>query len=257
MPKPKPEPLVDVKSLDSFLEDQMTVSNALAASNRFARPEPFGGRTEAGEAAQAVKDLKLVKSDAEERKLDTTARWRATTEAVNTHYKELLAPVKAAITALERKILDFLKAEQAAEEERQRREQEEIDRKAEEAAATAQKAAEEAARAKDEESRRKAQEARQAAAEAAVATPAPPPDPPKRLRGAASSLSPVVTWYFEVEDVSKLQAERPDLTQVVAREPAIKALVDAESKASKAEKRDFDLEIPGVRIYSKERGMSR
>lgn len=254
MPKTKPQPLVDVKSLDSFLEDQMTVSSALAASNHLATDKPFRDRTEAGAAAETIKNLKLVKRDAEERRLDTTAIWRATTDAVNVQYGELLSPIDAAIVALERKGLDFLKEEKAAEEEKQRQEQEEIDRRAEEAAAKAQEAAEEAARAKDEESRRKAQEARQAAAAAAVATPVPPRDPPKRLRGAVASLSPKITWHFEVTDVGELAEE---LTEVVARETAIKALVDAESKASKAEKRDFNLEIPGVRIYSKESGISR
>jgi hypothetical protein len=247
------EPLINVKEQDTFLEDQMTVSNALAATRRFAK-KPFADRREAGEAAQAIKDLKGAKRDAEKRKLALSSPYRATTDSINANYNELLSPVVGAIQALEDKGLAFLRAEKARADEKRRQEQEEIDRKAEEAAAEAQKAAEEAARAEDEESRRKAQEARQAAAEAAVATPAPPLDPPKRLRGAAAVLSPIVKWHYEVTDVSQLPAE---LTEVVTKEATIKALVDAEAKASKAEARDFNLEIPGVRIYSKEHGMSR
>ncbi len=250
----KSQPLIKVKEQDAFLEDQMTVAGALAAARRFAGEKPFGDREEAGEAAQAIKDLKGAKRDAEKRKLELSDPYRATTDAINVEYKELLSPVAGAVKALEDKGLAFLRAEKAAADEKRRQEQEEIDRKAEEAAAKAQKAAEEAAKAKDEETRRKAQEARQAAAEAAVAQPAPPPDPPKRLRGAAAVLTPIVKWHHEVTDVDQLP---PELTEVVAKETSIAALVDAESKASKAEKRAFNLEIPGVRIYSKEHGMSR
>lgn len=250
----KVEPLVNAKELDTFLEDQMTISNALAAAQRFTTPTPFKDRGEAGEAAQAVKDLKLAKRDAEARKLGVTAQWRATTDAVNAQYKELLSPIDGAAKALERKALDFLKAEKARADEQRRQEQEEIDRKAEEAAVAAQKAAEEAAAADDETSRRKANEARQAAAAAAVATPAPAPALPKRLRGDAALLTPVVTWHFEVTDVAQLS---DDLKEVVAKQDAIKALVGAESKAAKSEERDFSLAIPGVRIYSEEHGMSR
>jgi len=250
----KAAPLINVKEQDAFLEDQMTISSALAAARRFAGKEAFKDRQEAGEAAQAIKDLKAAKRDAEEGKLKLTEPYRVTTGAANAEYKELLSPVDGAIKALEDRGLAFLRAEKAAADEKRRQEQEEIDRKAEEAAAEAQKAAEEAAKAQDEESRRKAQEARQAAAEAAVATPAPPPDPPKRLRGTAAVLTPIVKWHYEVTDVAQLP---PELTEVVAKEASIAALVDVESKASKAEKRDFNLEIPGVRIYSKEHGMSR
>lgn len=249
----KAAPLIKVKEQDAFLEDQMTVSSALAAARRFAGREAFKDREEAGEAAQAIKDLKGTKRDAEESKLKLTEPYRATTGAVNTEYKELLSPVDGAIKALEDRGLAFLRAEKARAEEKRRQEQEEIDRKAEEAAAKAQEAAEEAAKAKDEETRRKAQEARQAAAEAAVATPAPPPDPPKRLRGAAAVLTPITKWHHEVTDVAQLP---PELTEVVAKETSITALVDAEAKASKAEKRAFNLEIPGVRIYSTESGRS-
>jgi len=232
----------------------MTVSNALVSAQRFADNEPFKDRQEAGEAAQAIKDLKGAKRDAEKRKLALSEPYRATTDSVNAEYKELLSPIAGAIKALEDKGLAFLRAEKAREEERRRQEQEEIDRKAEDAAAEAQKAAEAAAKADDEEARRKAQEARQAAAEAAVAVPAPPPDPPKRLRGAAATLSPVVKWHHEVTDVAQLP---PELTEVVPKETTIAAMVAAEAKASKAEERDFKLEISGVRIYSTEHGMSR
>lgn len=250
----KPEPLINVGEQDIFLEAQMTVSNALVAARRFAGEKPFMNRQEAGEAAQAIKDLKGTKRDAEKRKLTLSEPYRATTDSINGGYNELLSPIAGAIKALEDKGLAFLRAEKARADEKRRQEQEEIDRKAEEAAAEAQKAAEEAAKAQDEETRRKAQEARQAAAEAAVATPAPPPDPPKRLRGAAAVLTPIVKWHHEVTDVGQLP---PELTEVVAKEVSIAALVAAEAKASKTEKRDFNLEIPGVRIYSKEHGMSR
>ncbi len=250
----KAAPLINVREQDTFLEDQMTISNALAAARRFAEGGGFKDRTEAGEAARAIKDLKDAKKDAEAHKLKLTEPYRVTTGSANAEYRELLSPVDGAIKGLEAESLKFLRAEKARADEKRRQEQEEIDRKAEGAAAEAQKAAEEAARARDEETRRKAQEARQAAAEAAVATPAPPPDPPKRLRGAAAVFTPIVTWHHEVTDVDQLP---PELTEVVAKETSITALVDAESKASKAENRDFKLEIPGVRIYSKEHGMSR
>jgi hypothetical protein len=246
------EPLIDVKESEVFLEDKASVEKALEYARRFARGGSFKSRQEAGEAADAIKGLNNVRRDAEERKLQITAEWRASTNAVNVEYKELLSSISAAEGALKQKGLAFKQAEQARIAEQQRQEQARLDREAEAAAKEAQAAAEVAAEDSDPELQKLADETRQEAAAAAVATPHRPVAPPKQLRGGFASLGSRTVWKSEVTDESQV----PDRHKIVDSR-SIKAAVDAEARASKAGGRDFKLEIPGVRIFSEEIAISR
>jgi hypothetical protein len=245
-------PLIYVKEHEVFLEDKASVERALDFARRFASGEPFKDRQEAGEAADAIKGLNNVRRDAEGRKLQITARWRASTNAVNVEYKELLAQIGAAEGALKQKGLAFKKAEEARAEEQRREEQRELDRQAEAAAQEAQEAAELAAQENTPEMRDLASEAREQAAAAAVATPPRPVALPKQVRGGFASLGSRTAWKFEVEDSAAVPA-----AYRVVDPRALKSVVDAEARMAKAENRDFKLEIPGVRIYPEEIAISR
>jgi hypothetical protein len=249
---PDVEPLINVKESETFLEDKASVEKALGYAQRFATGEPFKDRQEAGEAADAIKGLNNVRRDAEARKLQITAPWRASTSAVNTEYKELLAQIGAAEGALKQKGLAYKKAEEARLREQQRQEQAEIDRKAEAAAQQAQEAAELAAAENTPEMQDLAAEARAEAAAAAVATAPRPVDPPKQMRGGFASLGSRTTWKFEVVDSALVPTQHK-----IVDPRSLKAAVDAEARAAKAEHRDFKLEIPGVRIYPEEIAISR
>jgi hypothetical protein len=246
------EPLIDVKESEVFLEDKASVEKALEYARRFASGEPFKDRQEAGEAADAIKGLNNVRRDAEERKLQLTAPWRASTNAVNAEYKELLSSIAAAEGALKQKGLAFKKAEEARLAEQRRQEQAELDRKAEEAAKEAQAAAEVAAEDEDPELQKLADETRQQAAAAAVAAPPRPVAPPKQVRGGFASLGSRTVWKFEVID----EGQVPERHKVIDPR-SLKAEVDAEARASKAGAREFKLEIPGVRIFPEEIAISR
>lgn len=246
------EPLVDVKEHEVFLEDKASVERALEFARRFASGEAFKDRQEAGEAADAIKGLNNVRRDAEARKLQITASWRASTNAVNVEYKELLAPIGAAEGALKQKGLAFKEAEEARITEQRRQEQAELDRRAEAAAQEAQEAAELAAEDDSSEMRDLADEARQQAAAAAVATPPRPIAPPKQVRGGFASLGSRTVWKFEVTDSAAVPAQHK-----IIDPRSLKAAVDGEARAAKAEHRDFKLEIPGVRIFSEEIAISR
>jgi hypothetical protein len=248
------QPTVDPLELGQFLEDRRDVQTALTYARRFAKTDPFADRQEAGEAADAIKALNNVRRTAEKRKLEVTAEWRASTNAVNAQYKELLAPIAAAESALKAKGLAFKKAEEERLAEEQRREREELDRKAEETAADAQAAAELAAQEPANlEARQLAADAHGEAAKAAVATPLPPRDAPKNLRGGFSSLGSRTEYRHEVVDAALV----PDRHKVVS-EDSIKAAIKAEKVSAKATGRDFDLNlIPGIRIYPDEIAVSR
>jgi hypothetical protein len=247
------EPLVNVKELETFREDQGAVERALAHARRFASKEPFKDRKEAGEAADAIKALGNVRRDAEERKLGITAEWRASTNAVNTEYKELLSLIGAAEQALKQKGLAFKKAEEARVVEQRRQEQARLDREAEAAAKEAQAAAEVAADDDDPELQQLAEDTRREAAAAAVATPPPPMAPPKQVRGGFASLGSRTIYKHEIVDGALVPARNK-----VVSDASIKADIAAEKAAAKAENRAFNLElIPGVRIYSEEIPVSR
>jgi hypothetical protein len=246
------EPLVNVRELETFREDQGRVEKALKRARQFATPEPFKTREEAGAAADSIKELSNVAKDAEDRKKATTAEWRASTQAVNTEYKELLSPIQAAEQALKQKGLAFKRAEEARAEEARRQEQARRDKKAEDKAKEAQEAAELAEETEDPELQRLADETRQDAVAAAVAPPPPVIAPPKQMRGSFASLGSRTIYKIEVVDPAAV----PPRHKVVS-ESSIKAEVNAEAKAAKAGNRDFSLEIPGVRIISEEVGVSR
>lgn len=246
------QPLVNVREVETFREDQGRVERALSRAREFSGREPFKTREEAGAAADVIKELALARKDAEERKLAVTAEWRASTNAVNTEYKELLSPISAAEQALKQKGLAFKKAEEAKAIEAQRQEEARRHKEAEAKAQEAQEAAELAAQEHDPELQRLADETRQDAAAAAVAPPPAVIAPPKQMRGSFGALGSRTVYRFEVTDPAQVP-----LTHKVVNEASIKAAVNAEASAAKAERRDFHLEIPGVRIYSEEIGVSR
>lgn len=237
------EPTVVVRELDSFLEDERDVKAALIHARTFAKPEPFKDRAEAGAAADAIKVLNGARRAAEARKLETTAEWRANTAAVNAEYKELLSSISAAESALKRKGLQFAKAERDRLEAERKAEQDRLDKEAEEKAAASAEAAKKAAEAQTPEANQEAADAFQAAATAATAT-ARPVAQPKNLRGDYGALGSYVKWKFEVVDAEALPPEH-----TMANEKSIRAAVNAEAQMAKAQNRDFNLSIPGVRIF--------
>lgn len=254
MQVPDLEPLIKVREEETFLGDERDVKAALVHARRFAQePGPFKDRGEAGGASNAIKALKNVKADADKNRLDTTAPFRLTTKAVNDEYSELMNPVNAAIQALESRAIATRKQEDREAAEARKAEQDRLDREAEEAAA---KAAETARAAEDSpedaDAQRAAGEAHRAAAEAAVATPKPQ-TAPKQLRGDFSSFGTVTDYEFEVTDKDSLPAEH-----TMANEKSIKAAIKGEKAMAKAQEREFNLKlIPGVRIWPKDRGVSR
>jgi len=240
------ESTVNIRELDSFLEDEREVKAALIHARQFAKAEPFKDRSEAGAAADAIKVLNGARRAAEKRKLETTAEPRAFVAAVNAEYKELLSPIAAAESALKRKGLQFAKAERERLEAERKAEQERLDKEAEEKAAASQAAAEKAAEEATPEAKQEAADAFQQAATAATAT-ARPVAQPKNLRGDYGALGSYVKWKFEVTDPKAVPAEH-----LTVNEKSIKAAVKAEQQLSKAQDRPFNLEIPGVRIYADE-----
>lgn len=249
---PKPEPLIDVKAEETFLADERDIKAALVHVRRFAGTEPIKSWDEAGEVADAIKDLRLVVKAAEEQRKDTNAPYEATTSHVNGQYKELLTQPNAAIAALKKKAVDFKAGKEAEERERQRKEQERLDREAEERAAEAQKAAELAAKEASEEAKRKAAEAHAAAAQAATAT-AAPVNPPKQVRGSFGAVGTRTEYDFEVTEPAALKRE-----MLILNEKAAKAAIKGERAMAKAQERPFNLNlIPGVTITPKEVEVSR
>jgi hypothetical protein len=243
----------EVRALDSFKEDERDVKAALINARRFAKPQGFADRTEANEAADAIKDLKEARKAAEARKLTITQVWRDNTGAVNAEYKELLSPTKAAEEALKRAGLTFVKREREEQEAVQRAEQERLDREAEQKAADSAEAAKlAAAEPENPEAQELAVETFNEAANAASATAPAPPPPPKNLRGAYGLLSSYGKWKFDVTDPGAVPRQH-----LMPNEKSIGAAVQAEAQLAKAQGREFKLEIPGVRIYADEIGMSR
>jgi hypothetical protein len=248
----KPEPLIDVKSEETFLSDEREITAALVHVRRFAGTDPIKSWEEAGEVADAIKDLRLVVKAAEDQRKATNAPYEATTAHVNGHYKELLTQPNAAIAALKKKAVVFKAKKEAQEKERQRKEQERLDREAEARAAEAQKAAELAAEEASEEAKQRAAEAHKAAARAATAT-AAPATPPKQVRGSFGAIGTRTEYTHIVTDPSQLDA---DLT--MPNDKAIKAKISGERQMAKAQNRPFNLDlIPGVTITPKEIEVSR
>jgi hypothetical protein len=247
------EQTIRVRELDTFVEDEREVKAALVHARRFAKPQPFADREEAGEAADAIKVLNGARKAAEARKLETTAEWRANTAAVNAEYKELLSTVGVAESVLKKKGLAFKREEQAKIDAERRAEQERLDREAEQKAAESQAAAELAAEEPDNpEAKEFAGEAFQEAAKAAVAIAPAPMPAPKNLRGDYGALGSYTVWKHEVTDASLLPPEH-----TIPNEKSLKAAVKAEAAVAKAQGRPFNLEIPGTRIYADEIAVSR
>jgi septal ring factor EnvC (AmiA/AmiB activator) len=248
----RPEPLIELKQEDSFLQDERDVKAALIHVRRFAKPEPIRSWDEAGEIADAIKDLRLVIDSVEEHRKATNAPYEATTKTVNAHYKEMLAQPKAAVNRLKGKAGDFKREQDRLERERQRKEQERLGREAEQRAEEAQAAAERAAEQSSEEAKREAAEAHARAAQAATAT-AAPANPPKQVRGSFGAIGSRIDYEHTVADSSALPRE-----YLTVNDKAIKAAIKGERAMAKAQERPFNLDlIPGVTITPVERDVSR
>lgn len=248
-------PLIDIREREEFQADQAALKRARDAADRLAGDKPFASREEAGEAADAIKGLRTARTDAEKRKLEITAPHRATTEAVNTAYNELLAPIKAAEEALKRKGLAWKRAEearaQAAARAEAERRQKEADEKLAEAAAARELAEEEP---ENPEAQQLVEQTHAEAAAAAAATGAPAPKPETgRARGAWGSLHSRTEYRWELTNLSQVP------TEFLTIDPAkVKGAIDAEKAQVKAgAKQQFDLTIPGVRIWPEEIPVSR
>jgi hypothetical protein len=249
---PKAEPLIDVKAAESFLRDERDIKAALVHVRRFAGTDPIKSWEEAGEVADAIKDLRLVVKAAEDQRKDTNAPYEATTAHVNGHYKELLTQPNSAIAALKKMAVTFKEGKEAEERERRREEQERLNREAEAAAAEAQKAAELAAKEASEDAKQKAAQAYAAAARAATAT-AAAPSAPKQVRGSFGAVGTRTDYKFVVSDPSAVPAQF-----LTVNEKAVKAAIKGERVLAKAQERAFNLNlIPGVTITPKEIEVSR
>lgn len=248
------EPLLNPRELDSFLRDERDVKAALVYARPFAKDEPIRSRGEAGQVSDAIKGLKDSLKQADKHKLEATEPYRATTKSINDEYGELKSTTSAAIEALERRALGFKRAEEKRLEAEQKAEQDRIDKEAQAKAADAQAAAELAeAEPENPEAQKLAGEMHRDAAAAAVATPPAPLDPPKQLRGDFSSLGSLVTYQHEVVDFSQLPEEHK-----APNDKTLKAAIKGEKAMAKAQRREFNLQlIPGVRIWTKESGVSR
>jgi len=248
----KPEPLVDVKTEQTFLTVERDVKAALIHVRRFSGTEPIKSWDEAGEVADAVKGLRLVTDAAEEQRKATNRPYEATVSHVNGHYKELLAQPNAAVATLKKKAAGFKAAEEERERERRRQEQEQLDREAEKAAAEAQEAAEKAAREDSQEAKAAAAESHRAAANAATAT-AAPANPPKQVRGSFGAVGTRTDYQFSVSDQSAVPSEF-----LTVNEKAVKAAIKGERAMAKAQERPFNLGlVPGVTITPREVEVSR
>jgi len=250
------KPLIDVAEREEFQSDRDAVAKVREFADSLAGDTPFKTREEAGEAAEAIRSLRRVRTDAEKRKLEITAPHRATTDAVNHAYNELLSPVKAAEEALKQKGMAWKKAEeakaqQAAREEAERRQKEAEDALADSAAAR--EIAEEEP--ENDEAKQLAEEAQREAAAKAAATGAVAPKPEAgRARGVGGATLHTRTEYrWEVTDLSQVPAE------FLMIDPAkVKGAIDSEKAQVKAgAKPTFALSIPGVRIWPDEIPVSR
>lgn len=177
------------------------------------------------ELSNATDIVKLIKTKHKEIDGERTALVKPlndTVDRINGRFKTILAPLKTAEDEVKAKMLTF--------------QQEEV-RKAEEARREAErKAAEETARI--------AKEQAEAAPDAPVAivevVPVLPPAAPRTSYGSFGGTSSMKkVWVFELEDIQKLAAARPDLVTVDASK------VNAEIKGKGGE-------IPGLKIYQKD-----
>lgn len=242
----------DVCALESFQKDERDIKAALIHARRFAKAEPFADREEAGEAADAIKVLSKARKAADEHRLATTEVWRANSAVVNAQYKELDNAAAPAEGALKRKGVAFAKEEREAAEQKQREAQKRLDLEAEQKAADSAEAARLAAAEPDNpEAQELAAETFDEAVKAATVT-APVVAAPKSLRGGYGALGSYVKWKCEVTDPTAIPAEH-----MIPNLKSLQAAVDAESKLSKAQDREFKLEIPGLRIYPEDVAVSR
>jgi colicin import membrane protein len=252
--------LLDVREHEDFLGDRRDTEAAEIRARRFAQADsadtPFSEQ-EGREVADALKELKDVVKAADENRLKITEPHRDTVQHVNDQYKELLAKPRAAIEVLTKRGLATKRELDRREVEAERERREDLQRREEEAAAKAAEAARKAeADRKDSAAQEAAAEARRQAAQAAAASAqrsAGADAKPKQLRGSFASLGSVTTYKWDVFDLAALPDEHK-----IENKKSIDAEVKAEEALAKAQNREFNLHlIPGVRIWSEERGVSR
>lgn len=254
--------LLQVKEHEDFLADSRDVQATLINARRFAKDvkdadQPFADHKEAGEAADQLKAMKLVVDNAEaHRKAIKDPYWQ-TGKAIDAEFKELLAQLRPAIEVLTKRGLAFKRQQDRIADEEEKRRREELRKREEEAVEKAQKAAERAAaETESAEAQQAAARARQVAAQATAATARRESGTdarPKQVRGGWASLSAVTDYKWDCFDVAAL----PDKCKTFDKK-VIDALVKSEKALAKAEGREFNLQlIPGVRIWPKERGVSR
>jgi len=247
-------PLLDVREEEEFKRDAVSVEKALSYAHPLASEEPIADQDEANRVADAVRGLANVRVSAKEHRLALTAPYRATTDAVNTDYAELLSPLEAAEAALKDRGLAWQKALEARAREEARRKAEEQEREAEAKALEAQEAAEAAAAdPDDEEMRQFAEETREDAAAAAVAPPPRVNAPPRQSRGAFGKLGTRKVYRYEVIDAAMVPAELK-----VVDGGLVKARIKAEAQQAKESGQPFNVEIiPGIRIWPEDVAVSR
>jgi colicin import membrane protein len=249
--------LIDVREQEEFQADREAIGKARSFADALAGDKPFSSREEAGEAAEAIRGLRLARVDAEKRKLEITAPHRAATEAVNHAYTELLAPVKAAEAALKQKGLTWKRAEEAKAQAAARAEAERRQKEADKALAEAEAARELAAEEPENpEAQQLVEETHSQAAAAAAATssvPAPAPEAGRARGVGGASLHTRTEWRWELTDLAQVPAE------FLTIDPAkVKGAIDAEKAHVKTgAKPQFGLEIPGLRIWPDEIPVSR
>jgi hypothetical protein len=256
-----PEPLV-VREHPVFLDDKRDVEAALIGARRFARDStadpsaPFATEQEAKDAADMVRDMKIILGAAEDHRKEIARPFLDMQRAIKADYDELLAQPKAAIQVLTKRALATKKLieRRRQEEEEQRRE---ALRKREEEAAV--KAAEAAARAEadptDASVVAEAVQARENWAKVASIREARERGEvkPQPLRGEVATLSATVTYKWDVFDLEAVPREH-----LTFNKKSIDAAVKAERSLAKAQNREFNLQlIDGVRIWPVEGGMSR
>lgn len=247
------EALIEVRESERFLGDKRDIEAALIHARRFGQSPEYKDRAEANAGADALRALKDVVKAADEGRRELKAPYEATGRHIDGHYKEAVAPAKAAIDALNQKGIRFIQRERREREEERRVEEERLAKEAEEKAAQAQATAEAAeVEPQNPDAQRAAAEAHGAAAAAAVATPTEKVHP-KQLRGDISSFGTSTRLEWEVTDLSELPTEH-----LTFNKKSIEAAVKAEKALAKAQDREVNLQcIPGVRIWPVEKGISR
>jgi hypothetical protein len=177
---------------------------------------------ELANATDVVKLIKTRHNAIEEERTTLVKPLNDTVKRINDRFKTILAPLAEAEVGVKSKMLAY---------------QQEENRKAEEARREAERKAREDAERIAKEQASLAPNSPPPMVEVAAILPPPPPQTTRGAFGSTSTLKKV--WVYEVEDIQKLAAARPDLVMVDAAK--INGLI-----------RGVGGEIPGLKIYQKE-----